>query len=49
MRLAVASDRGRQGEEDSATFGTDDCGGKRRVPPTGDALGVGLVPLLMEV
>lgn len=47
MRLAVAYDRDRQ--EDSTSFGAYTRGGERRVSPTGDVLGVGLVPLLMEV
>eukprot|EP00752_Nemacystus_decipiens_P007273 g6510.t1 len=48
MRVAVANDRARQGEEGGTTCGAGKFPRERRVPPAGDALGVGLVPLLME-
>ncbi len=49
MRIAVANDREKDGEEEDATLGACIYGAARRAPPAEDIPGLGLVPLLMEV
>lgn len=49
MRLAVANAHGIQAGEGDETGGIDVMDEPRRLPPTGDVPGLGLVPLLIEV
>lgn len=49
MRLAVANDREKDGEEEGPTLGACLHGAASRAPPAAEVPGLGLVPLLMEV